>query len=443
MTTLHDRLGDLADDAPTDLSDTDLWARGRRLLWRRRAVTGAVTLLLVLCVGSLGTFVVDEVRRPVPAGDGEPDGLRLPDRIYRPSPWLPGTEEDGPIGPLVAMIGAQRNSFWSSAAGFVGVATDGGYRFLDLPDRAEVESGTGAYPVLSPDGRYVAYLVTGETTGEPNTLNGDVVGGVGVYDTVTGEARRDDVVSSEHGLYIPHLAWAGDTLLAEVTVYTEFSPNGETMEGVADLSWDVPRDDRTLLAPGTLHITDGTASGDRLVVLDDQVVTTVSGTERGAPGPLVAFDVLDYRVAVSPDGTRLAALEDLDPDDTSSSNVVRPLRIQQLTGTSTSTVVPGADGDVVIGWRDDEHVVLLDYGSLSYVSVDVATGATELVVDLPKGVTYTGGVTVAADALSGPSFEASAPDAPPSPRLRVALGVGLVVLLAIALRVLRRRRARG
>src|SRR4051812_8665492 len=108
MTTLHDRLADLADDAPPGGPAPDLWERGRRYHRQRRvgtlAIAGAACVALVAIAGLSWQ---QSGGLPEPAAPPSVERA-LPDRLWTPSPWLPGTDEAGPLGPLAAVVGADR-----------------------------------------------------------------------------------------------------------------------------------------------------------------------------------------------------------------------------------------------------------------------------------------------------------------------------------------------
>ena len=196
--TLTRRLHDLADEGSPDAGTGfggvpradggDLWARGRRRQRRQRLAAGALSLLLVLGLGSLTTAVVTSAREGVaPAEAGAV--LGLPDRLYTPSVWLDDTGGRGPLGPLVAVLGAERRSLGAGASpGIVGVSATGEYAFLDLPDRTTNDE-LGVPPALSADGRFVAYP-SSDPGGGPGS---DWVTGVSVYDSVSGDVERRDL----------------------------------------------------------------------------------------------------------------------------------------------------------------------------------------------------------------------------------------------------------
>src|SRR5688572_17021851 len=122
MSTLHDRLSDLADEAPTGPPPRDLWESGRRLHRRRRLGTAVVVATSVALIGGLAGLSWSRSDVDVqPAGPHTE--LGIPDRFYLPSERLPGTDDTGPIGPLsVVLSGYER---------LVGVSGTGEYAYLD------------------------------------------------------------------------------------------------------------------------------------------------------------------------------------------------------------------------------------------------------------------------------------------------------------------------
>lgn len=153
MDTMHDRLAELADDAPTGGAPAaELWARGKRA-HRLRAAALAATMLVVGAVGTgIGVRLADgDGMRTGPAPAGTvgialpieyPVGEELPDLGDTPGPlaaiWLtPGV---GGGGPEVVGLVAETGTF-----GTLPIDVSSSYM---APD---------AYFALSPDGRRIAY----------------------------------------------------------------------------------------------------------------------------------------------------------------------------------------------------------------------------------------------------------------------------------------------
>lgn len=438
MPTLNERLHDLAEDAPdahqqTDGLDPTLWARGKRLQRRRRVGAAGIAAALALGIGSLTTLVVGATDQQVaPAADSTV--LGLPDRLYDPSPWTPDTGETGLLGPLVALVRAQRRTFWGDTSiGVTGVSTAGDYAFLDLPDRAEGNSPQAV--ALSPNGRWVAYLVTGRTTGEPNTFPGDPVVGVAVYDSASGRTTRQ-VVETEHGLDVDQLMWIGDTVLLDYGQYDTFTANGSSTTRSPVLTWDLATGevDRTVSPEAYPGLADATPAGDSVVVRSGprrfQVVAADGSTIAGP-----RLDVkLDGPVHVTADGGLVASYENTDPPNVKSFGN-SPLVVADLRGDQAGVTrrLPDTRGDRIVGWRDNEHLIVFESfaAAASYASLDVATGEKETLLVLPER--FGSDVQVAYDALTGPSFAAPEPDGPTDPRWLVGLAGAIAVLLAGAL----------
>lgn len=294
MTTLHDRLADLAGQAPAPAATpAELWARGRRYQRRRRAGTLAVLACALLVLGGLGGVArhrADPPDRVVPAGSV----AGLPDRLHAPSAWLPGTEDDGPLGPLAAVVSTVRRSWTGSSNGLVGVSTAGTYRFLDLPD---ADPELIAEAALAPDGRHVAYWYGGATVG------------LAVYDTSTAEVRRSRVRAADGLFTVQPPSWTGPGTVV-------FQPTWRTGPDAGQ----VGRVQAWRLRDAGPH-----RSGDRAV-----------------PGPAAGV--------VDPAGTRVAVLAD-------ANNTPSRLLVGPVTG-ADPRAVPGLEASRVDGWVDEQHVAV-------------------------------------------------------------------------------------
>jgi len=173
MDTLHDRLAELAEEAPTGgVSAAELWARGKRA-HRLRVAGLAVAVLVVGAVGAgIGVRVVDgDGDRSVPEPVGPVDislpieypvGKELPDLGDAPGPlagiWL--TPQEGGGGPEAVGLVAETGRF-----GTLPIEVSSSYMTRD------------AYFALSPDGRRIAYdtpadelVVRDLVTGDSSTL---------------------------------------------------------------------------------------------------------------------------------------------------------------------------------------------------------------------------------------------------------------------------------
>ena len=420
MTTLHDRLADLASDAPPGGPVPDLWERGRRIHRQRRVGAAVIAAVAVLALVALGatTWSRSQVE-PVPAGPH--DGMRLPDRFYEPSRWLPGTDDDGPLGRLVAVLGSER--------GPVGVAASTGeYRRLDLPDWSGADDvGDGGALALSPDGRRIGYWLTVDRT----------VVGAAVFDSVTGETTRT-MIPSEFGLSAMGMAWVGDRLW--ISAYAYLDSDRHSARGRATYVWDPSTGVRMEVPLGR-----SPSFGNETTWADEIVEPTGRGVAFYSPGaPVRRLRVeqpFNGRVVASPGEGRLAVV--VDPTPSSYDDRRHPIAVLTPDGTGGTTArrVPGLRANEVVAWRDDERLVVRTYGHPGYDAVDVRTGATEPLVTLPP-TPWSPGLQVARDAWGAPTYAAPAPPSPMDPRL-VWGGAAAIVLLGAGALVLGRRRVRA
>lgn len=211
MTTLHDRLTHLAEDAPQALPVPELWDRGLRYRRRRRAGTAvvlAVAAATLVALGSATWLRSPAAVAPLPADS--PGGM--PDHIYAASEWLPGTDDAGPLGPIALLEPTFRHTWTGQEDTLVGVsATTGEYRFVDLPGLTTTSSSPKPPWSLSPDGRYVAYLYRSSGAELPS----EAATGVALYDTSTGAVRKQPLPSD---LGVRQSAWywtASDTVVLD------------------------------------------------------------------------------------------------------------------------------------------------------------------------------------------------------------------------------------
>lgn len=450
MTTLHDRLAELADEAPVALPAPGLWERGRRYRKLRRTGTAAIVVAACLALVVLsGVTWLQSTPPSRPAPAGSPVGL--PDRIWAPSPWLAGTDDAGPLGQLVAVVPTERGGWTGKDLGLVGIpATTGEYRFLDLPDAVP---DAFADATLAPDGRHVAYWLTGETAGSPNTGRVTPVVGVAVYDVATGDVRRH-LVPTEHGLEPEVLLWADSTRLVVSAGQILGGDDDSLLEQSQSRSgpplvWSIdearPRvldldglDGNNILSAGggRLVVDDSYDGVFRIVELDDPAADRRFVVVEG----LIDAPVLDHSarmVAVTSNGdgttTRLPSVL-AGPVASRGTGETGAAELHEVTGTRGS--------HRVLAWLDDQHVAVvrsigLSRTRTSVFEVAVATGESRKLVRLPA-TSYGRAVQFATDLLNAPSVQAEKPQSPLDPRL--VAGFALVTVAGAGWALVRWRR---
>lgn len=423
MTTLHDRLAELADDAPPGGPVPDLWDRGRRVHRRRQVGTVVIAAVMLVALGALGLL---DWSRSQPAPSPAGSSPAIPDRIWHPSPWLPGTDDAGELGQLAALQYATRQGWGGSTYGVVGIsATTGDYRFLDLPDSSEDEVA------LAPDGRHVAYWYTGETRLSPNSRSGPVVG-VAVYDTTTGEVVRHEI-PTDHGLSVDDLIWADSARL--VFSYGQWR-GGDADDDMAQSSstfdrglfvWEPAVGQPTLL-PGIDGDVESATGRGQLLIAEDRKSIWVdldkpsSSTVRFTPMVVLGA----HTGAVNDAGTLLA-----DIPGNRNPNRIGVQRIGDDLA-AVQTVPDSGRTFRVRAWIDDDRVLAdrrtgsgYDQGSL--YEVDVRTGESVEILRYPFR-TWGGSTQLASDFFGQPTATRSEPPRPLDPR--VVTGVSIVVALA-------------
>jgi hypothetical protein len=438
MTTLHDRLADLAADAPRGGPVPDLWDRGRRYHRQRRVGTAVIAAAAVVVLAVVAG-VSWQRSAPVPTPARGPVGL--PDRVWAPSPWLPSTATPGR---LVAMSSAERGGWAGKHSGYVAIsASSGEYAFLDLPD---VELGGNGEVRLAPDGRHVAYWMTGPTSDTPNSYSGPI-SGLAVYDTTTGDVTRH-WIDTAHGLMPDFLAWAD----ADTVVFSAGQVRGGDDDSDMDRSsssfgtvtaWRLGEDPRPVVGVGPGASLEGVGHGRVLVDAGSRggsLLVDVGAPSRGrrvhlpeySPRPsqleFVALDVSGDRFALVP-GTR-------SPNRVHAGPAGALREVPNTRG--TWGVLDWLDADTIVTMRrerDPEGV-----GSGLY-RVSLATGSSRELVHFPP-LTYGGSWQFATDLLGAPSVDAVAPPSPMDPRLTAGLSVAIVLAALVAL-VLWRRRVRA
>jgi len=429
MTTLHDRLTELADEAPAGGPAPELWDRGRRLHRRRRAGTVVIVAVAALLLGILGTTSwLRERQQPAPAGASE--GLRLPDEFFVPGEFTDGTDDAGELGPLTAVLRAPRHG---DRTGLVGIGGSSGiYRFLDLPGWVQDDN-----VALSTDGSRVAYWYGARSGG----LTAPRIDGLAVYDTTTGTIARDPI-ESDHGLMSQPLVLVGDEVWFEEQPFID--EDREATNGGSVLAWRIGGEHVRTWQPSAgpvPSLVDATTVDGRLVDgathrvrlwSSDRVEPEVRRTGRSIEAPVQPSPLTGVYVAVL--GRDGAAVSASDPRPVVTLAATAPGRFH-------TNLVPGLETSEVVGWRADTVFVTFDYRTSVFAQVPMDTASAKPLTRLTSDLGDVG-LQVAADAWKGPTYGASAPPDPWDPRLVWGAG-GAVVLVAAGLVVLWRRRVRA
>ncbi|MQW76305.1 hypothetical protein GHK92_10490 [Nocardioides sp. dk4132] len=434
-----ERLRDLAEEAPGALPEPALWDRGRRYARLRRRGTAVVAALGVLAVVAVGAVSWQRAAPPAELAPASAPAA-MPDELFVPSPWLPGTEEAGPLGQLAAIIPADRGGWTGAEMEIAGVsATTREYRFLDLPD---LYAPPGA--VLSPDGRHVAYWATGEPSGTPNDSDAPVTA-VGLYDAASGEVERYDI-ETEHGLAVEDLVWTDPSTL--LVSYGQWQGGEDDTDMDVSMSrtapWEVLRVGDELRELGSPldhgHVWGG---GDGVVVMSGSGRNAgrwlLDPTRPRQPQRLRTDRGSFVPPRVSPDRTRIAGVP--------GHRAPNRLAVADLSGDTRAeyVTVPGDKRTFeVLDWSDDDHVVVLRHGRddvgefhVTVMETDVETGEQRELVDVPAALTNQ--PRFALDLLGGPIVEAVEPPDPMDPRAVVGLSGGAVAAAGAGIFLWRRR----
>lgn len=446
MTTLRDRLEDLASDAPAPppAYAGELWTRGKRR--QRRRVAGAVVAAAAVAAVAVGVPMQLGPRsaEPSPVTTLPSEDLHLPDRVLPPAGWSAGTADAGEIGPLAAIGDAQRLEVdgllgeQQHHAIFGVSAVDGTSRFLDLGlDDGEPVPWLGPYVALSPDGRKVAFV---REEYVPDGLDGQetVAVGWGVYDTVTGELTElsDPAVPRLAGHDTSDLAFTGDSR----HLMTAYSFDG-TWQNHAFVLWDVETGERTVVEPpGHRWLpSSGPAPRGVLWAREHQVHAFDPATGERSSFRLPHAVVMP---SVGPDESAFAYIGGDWQRGTGEEDggIHGPWRLYAGPDRQHLEQLPlPFEPGLVVGWRDERRVVVSDHHD-RYAVVDVHTGDTEVV-----RIQGTGGSSsqLAADMWANQLVPGVEPPDAADPRTRWWAAGGVVVALAVlGGLVLRRRRVR-
>lgn len=443
---LHARLHDLTADAPAPSPALagDLWRAGKRRQRRSRAAGALGVLALVAGLGGVGVTVQDSRLTPAPPAANE-RVPRLPAQLHEVSPWLPTTEEAGPIGPLALVVtGMMELDLVGGQPAYVGVsALTGAYRFLSLPDLpAGGDGATGDGIALSPDGTKVAYWYGGSYDEEFAALHPV---GIAVYDTVTGDLKRHPI-EAPWRIQAEKPVWVGDKVW--ISWFENIRDEPGAGENGQTASWS-PEADELRRLPGSVWLPQDTGVAGGQVVSERRGAVRILDADGAVLRSVRPRGQYEGQLMLSPGGERLVGRADPDGDPSSFSDEPAPVL--------TAEVPAGCDGCVVdleevsgtdqlwpVGWRDDDHLVVTEQERVaaeeyrwSYRSLDLTTGKVTELVD-PGGL-GNGNYLFAGDAWTWETWDAPPPDDPIDPRAVLGGGLALALVSGLGAAVLWRR----
>ena len=194
MDTLHARLEQLADDAPTGgAPPSELWTRGRRAHRRRSAVLAVASLVVLGTLGAgIGLRLDDGDDDRSSLASGGPAGVALPIE-YPVGEELPDLGDAA--GPLAAVWLVTRSGQAPEVVGLVAETGVFGTLPLDLPEETDPDNPASVRVALSADGRRLALPSPTDETG------------VVVHDLVSGKSEPLEI-STRQGY-----TWVGATRL--------------------------------------------------------------------------------------------------------------------------------------------------------------------------------------------------------------------------------------
>jgi hypothetical protein len=457
---LREAFDALAERAPdfdaTAAASGRTWIQAKREQHRARAgVAGAVVLILLAGAALTVLAGTGERTQPSKAPAYHPSTLAIPDRIWTPSPWTPGTDNAGPPGPLALLSYAPRHTSWfhTDQSALFGVsAATGTYRFLDLPD-ADQRDGSAATVALSPDGTSIGFWTLGHTSGRPG---GNADTGFAVYDTVTGTVTTHSV-PTRYGLDPSWMTWTADSsrLCLDYSQWdTEASDGGFASGGAAEC-WNPRTEATTTLgsafgslgqAPArdrqglTRFVPSGesTSAGDTLDTVDPST-GRASQLTLSRPGMLGAMRSPNGSVLAYEDASTTRPAGDVvstDGFDGAGAALLLVARAPDAPAAvwPASVLHLNSRMSQIVGWIDATHLLVEIhsprinelYGPAQYVSVNVVSGQLTTVIHASADLSMT-----FATALLGHRFvQGKAPPSRFDPRI-VPVAVGSVLLLAL------------
>lgn len=429
--------------APHSADPAALWRHGRQRVRRRLAAVAAIVAVLAVVVGA-GTFMAVPVVEVTPAGS--PYGAAIPKNVWLAKDWYPGTKDDPP-GQVAVVGGITRDG---RNGLFVVSARTGAYRLLDLPDFAD-RAGDASMAALSPDGKHIAYWLTGESSGTPYPDQGNDVSelpvGVGVYDTATGKVARY-LPETEHGISTDGLVWLGTDFLAltygqrtsrtaahKITTYGwrpfAESPDGRFTEPTA-WAGDPLYVDRPMPSTPTAIYREARTGRFGLVGWDGRIDQDSRFTMPGLPGA-------SYQgIGRSRDFAVAAVHRDSGEDSLLFG------RTDDIGNVASLEPLGGFGYARLVGWRNDHTVVVLGDGDGSpyakLYEIDLRTPDSRTTLGTAEAEMAAPGLSFAVDLFEFPMSEGSKPPQIDPRWVWSGVAAGIVVLLALVVPLVRRRR---
>ncbi|GAB4003099.1 hypothetical protein [Nocardioides ultimimeridianus] len=368
MTTLHDRLADLADEAPRGGPAPGVWQAGVRRARRRRAAATLATAVLVAIIAGAATFGHLGIGpSPEPVTEPPRSALHLPLALYPPSPWARAASAAPGVLAAVGMTERDRahglRGVWQELAPYAISATDGSAFFLDLGGRDRSHLGGLA---LSPDGTKVGYARYG-----PNGR----AAGLAVYDSTTATTTllSDPRWRAGNALDATDLRFSTDSRYLETTMVDSRSA---ARWRHALVVWDVSSGAPVVAEPAGHYWLPNLGSGpDGIVWSRGPRTFTFDPVTRRTSRVRTPFDVVE--ASYGPDGRAFAAI---------AFGARKAAQWRLYVGPSAEHLRRARlpiDADQLIGWSDAHHVVVRQLPSGEVVEVDLRTGvATRVAVDL-------------------------------------------------------------
>jgi hypothetical protein len=417
-THLTERLRDLADEAPAPLSASGLWREGQSR-HRRRIVTVAAVVGAFVALAAGTGYGSWHSRQPDPAAPPATNSgpMAIPDRFFTPSPWLSSTATPGR---LVAVLHATRDHFpWGSANDqIVGVSAGSQrYRFIDLPQRSTADLDVA----LSPDGRHLAYWISGPTR-KQTSYDWPPVTGIAIDDLTTGQVETHQI-ASDYGLVGETLQWTdASTVVVECSRFLR--RQGAFSSGPFLRAYRVGSRAWTALPGASQEVVQ---SEDVFADMPSYRRIDLYDPRTGKGMGHVRLSQLVWKAALDPAGGRVAGIW----AGSNRSGPPSKLLVGMMRHGRVTLQRPPATGRYygVLGWADARHIVATTSAGtngLALVSVDVVTGSQRVLVRTPWTE-----VEIAADALEHPvTAPAVVPPTPWNPRPIAAWSLLALVLLS-------------